>query len=91
MRIFGYMTGLVLGVLLMAGCSNTVDTAGIEIGNPELANNDSVPDSMQILAFKAGFSIDYSDLNPVEEKKNNCFASVHAIGKIGFEERASAY
>ena len=69
MRIFGYMTGLVLGVLLMAGCSNTVDTAGIEIGNPELANNDTIPDTMQSLAFKAGFSIDYSDLNPVEERE----------------------
>ena len=34
MRIFGYMAGLVLGVLLMAGCSNTDDVAGIEIGNP---------------------------------------------------------
>jgi hypothetical protein len=63
------MTGLVLGVLLMAGCSNTVDTAGIEIGNPELANNDTIPDTMQSLAFKAGFSIDYSDLNPVEERE----------------------
>lgn len=69
MRVFGYMTGLVLGVLLMAGCSNTVDTAGIEIGNPELANNDTIPDTMQSLAFKAGFSIDYSDLNPVEERE----------------------
>ena len=81
MRIFGYMTSLVLGVLLMAGCSNTVDTAGIEIGNPELANNDSVPDSMQILAFKAGFSIDYSDLNPVEERKTTALLRSTPLAK----------
>ena len=74
MRVFGYMTGLVLGVLLMAGCSNTVDTAGIEIGNPELANNDPARDSVQSLAFKAGFSIDYSDILPSDGRNASVLA-----------------
>ena len=67
MRIFGYMAGLVLGVLLMAGCSNTDDVAGIEIGNPGLANRNPASDSVQSLAFKAGFTIDYSDVLPAKE------------------------
>ena len=81
MRIFGYMAGLVLGVLLMAGCSNTVDTAGIEIGNPELANNDSTNTSAQPLAFKAGFSIDYSDVLPADEKNASILARSVPLAK----------
>ncbi len=81
MRIFGYMTGLVLGVLLMAGCSNTVDTAGIEIGNPELANNDPARDSVQSLAFKAGFTIDYSDVIPTESKRMFALARSNPLAR----------
>ena len=74
MRFLGYMTGLILGVLLFAGCSNNGDVAGIEIGNPEMANKNPIPDSLQTLAFKAGFSIDYSDVVPSEGKKASVLA-----------------
>ena len=81
MRIFGYMASLVLGVLLMAGCSNTGDSAGIEIGNPEVANNDSTSNSAQPLAFKAGFSIDYSDVLSSNDEKPSALARLSPLAK----------
>ena len=81
MRIFGYMAGLVLGVLLMAGCSNTDDVAGIEIGNPGLANRNPASDSVQSLAFKAGFTIDYSDVLPAKEEKASILTRSTSVAK----------
>ena len=81
MRFLGYMACLVLGVLLMAGCSNTADVAGIEIGNPGLANNDTSSNENQVLAFKAGFSIDYSDVLPAESKMTTALARSSSLAK----------
>ncbi|MBO7062510.1 MAG: carbohydrate binding domain-containing protein [Fibrobacter sp.] len=81
MRIFGYMAGLVLGVLLMAGCSNTDDVAGIEIGNPGLANRNPASDSVQSLAFKAGFTIDYSDVLPAKEENASILTRSTSVAK----------
>jgi Histone deacetylase complex, SIN3 component len=81
MRVFGYMVCLVLSILLMAGCSNTVDSAGIEIGNPELADNDSSSNENQTLAFQAGFSIDYSDVLPSEERAARALARSTPLAK----------
>ena len=66
MRFLSSVVGCVLIALVFAGCSGSDTSAGIEIGNPEIRN----------LAFKADFSIDYSETKttslaktvPVDEK-----------------------
>jgi hypothetical protein len=49
-----------LVALWFAGCSESDTTAGIEIGNPEIAQN---------IGLTADFSIDYSDAKPVSLAK----------------------
>ena len=56
MRSFISIIGCVLLALWYAGCSESDTTAGIEIGNPEIA---------QSLKLTADFSIDYSDAKPI--------------------------
>ena len=52
MRFLGLIIGCVCMALLGVGCSDSDTTAGIEIGNPEVAKG---------LGLTADFSIDYSD------------------------------
>ena len=53
MRSFISIIGCVLLALWYAGCSESDTTAGIEIGNPEIASRN--------VGFTANFSIDYSE------------------------------
>lgn len=56
MRSLSSIIGCMLVALWAVGCSESDTTAGIEIGNPEIAQN---------IGLTADFSIDYSDAKPV--------------------------
>lgn len=58
MRFSFSLICLVLCMVLLGGCSEQNSSAGIEIGNPGLA-------------FKAGFAVDYSEVEPVALKKSS--------------------
>lgn len=60
MRFLSSIIGCVLVALLFVGCSESDTTAGIEIGNPELAHN---------IGLTADFSIDYSDAKQISLAK----------------------
>ena len=60
MRSLISIIGCMLVALWCAGCSESDTTAGIEIGNPEIAQN---------LGLTAEFSVDYSDAKPVALSK----------------------
>ncbi|MBQ3779653.1 MAG: carbohydrate binding domain-containing protein [Fibrobacter sp.] len=60
MRSLCSIIGCVLVALWAVGCSESDSTAGIEIGNPEIAQN---------IGLTADFSIDYSDAKPVSLAK----------------------
>ena len=60
MRSLSSIIGCVLVALWFVGCSESDSTAGIEIGNPEIAQN---------IGLTADFSIDYSDAKPVSLAK----------------------
>lgn len=60
MRFLNSIIGCMLVALWLAGCSESDTTAGIEIGNPEIAEN---------LGLTADFSIDYSDTKPLSLTK----------------------
>ncbi len=60
MRSLISIIGCMLVALWFAGCSESDTTAGIEIGNPEIAQN---------LGLTAEFSVDYSDAKPVALSK----------------------
>ncbi|SMG30234.1 Carbohydrate binding domain-containing protein [Fibrobacter sp. UWB13] len=60
MRSLSSIIGCVLVALWAVGCSESDTTAGIEIGNPEIAQN---------IGLTADFSIDYSDAKPVSLAK----------------------
>ncbi len=60
MRSLSSIIGCVLVALWAVGCSESDSTAGIEIGNPEIAQN---------IGLTADFSIDYSDAKPVSLAK----------------------
>lgn len=60
MRFLGTIIGCML-VALYFGCSNSDSTAGIEIGNPEIAKG---------LGLTADFSIDYSDAKQIALAKS---------------------
>ena len=61
MRFLSSIIGCVLVVLWIVGCSDSDSTAGIEIGNPEVARN---------IGLTADFSIDYSEAKPIGLSKN---------------------
>ncbi len=54
------------GALFVLGCSESKDSAGIEIGNPSIADTDTVSVA---LALTADFSVDYADVEKVALKK----------------------
>lgn len=56
MRFLKFIASLVIGGAMFIGCSADNVTAGIEIGNPEIARSES-------LAFKADFSVDYVEVD----------------------------
>jgi len=56
--IAGYLACL-WGAMFVLGCSESKDSAGIEIGNPSLASSDTVAVA---LALTADFSVDYADV-----------------------------
>ena len=60
MRSLNSIIGCVLVALWFAGCSDSDTTAGIEIGNPEIAHN---------IGLTADFSIDYSDAKQISLAK----------------------
>ena len=60
MRFLSSIIGCVLVALLFVGCSESDTTAGIEIGNPEMAQN---------IGLTADFSIDYSDAKQISLAK----------------------
>ena len=60
MRSLSSIIGCMLVALWAVGCSESDTTAGIEIGNPEIAQN---------IGLTADFSIDYSDAKPVSLAK----------------------
>lgn len=60
MRSLSSIIGCVLVALWAVGCSESDSTAGIEIGNPEIAQN---------LGLTAEFSVDYSEAKPVSLAK----------------------
>lgn len=62
MRFLGLILGCVCMALLNVGCSDSDTTAGIEIGNPELASRS--------IGFTADFSVDYSDAKQVALTKS---------------------
>lgn len=57
MRFLGSLIACLLVVLLYVGCSDSDSTAGIEIGNPEIASRN--------IGLTADFSIDYSDAKQI--------------------------
>lgn len=57
MRNFKFFAALLV-VICFYGCTSEKSTAGIEIGNPAIESEAS-------LSFTAGFSIDYSDVEPI--------------------------
>ena len=57
MRFLGSLIACLLAVLLYVGCSDSDSTAGIEIGNPEVASRN--------IGLTADFSIDYSDAKQI--------------------------
>lgn len=61
MRFLSSIIGCVLVALWIVGCSDSDSTAGIEIGNPEVARN---------IGLTADFSIDYSEAKPIGLSKN---------------------
>ena len=61
MRFLSSIIGCVLVALWIVGCSDSDSTAGIEIGNPEVAHN---------IGLTADFSIDYSEAKPIGLSKN---------------------
>ncbi len=77
MRIFWSIAAVAyaaLAGLSLVACSSDKDTAGIEIGNPSIADKDTVtsptlPDELPALALTADFSVDYSDADPSALKK----------------------
>jgi len=60
-RFLGLIIGCVFMALLNVGCSESDTSAGIEIGNPEIAEN---------IRLAADFSIDYSDAKPISLAKS---------------------
>lgn len=60
MRSLNSIIGCLLVALWFAGCSESDTTAGIEIGNPEIAHN---------IGLTADFSIDYSDAKQISLAK----------------------
>lgn len=58
MRNLKFFAACLLGAICFYGCTSEKSTAGIEIGNPAV-------ESEVALSFTAGFSIDYSDVEPV--------------------------
>lgn len=74
MRFLKFITGCVFAGALFVGCSNGDTTAGIEIGNPEIANKES-------LALKADFSIDYVEVNYAPKPKSKALVRVSPFAK----------
>lgn len=62
MRSLISIIGFVLVALLAVGCSESDTSAGIEIGNPEIASRN--------VGFTANFSIDYSDTKKTSLSKS---------------------
>lgn len=71
---------LALTGLSLVACSDDKSTAGIEIGNPSIADKDTVAQDSPVvnppgpvveaaLPLTAGFSVDYSDIEPVQSTK----------------------
>ena len=62
MRSLISIIGFVLVALWAVGCSESDTSAGIEIGNPEIASRN--------VGFTANFSIDYSDTKKTSLSKS---------------------
>lgn len=73
---------LVLMALSFTACSDNASTAGIEIGNPNIADKDTVAQDTSVkppvdvppevaLPLTAGFSVDYSDVEPTSVLKKS--------------------
>lgn len=62
MRFLKSIVGCCVSALILVGCSDSKDTAGIEIGNPEIADTDTVSQEPVALALTADFSVDYDDV-----------------------------
>ena len=60
MRFLHSIIGCMLVALWVAGCSDSDNMAGIEIGNPEVHN----------IGLTADFSIDYSDAKQISLAKS---------------------
>lgn len=74
MRFLKFIAGLVIGGALFIGCSSDNTLAGIEIGNPEVAKNES-------LALKADFSIDYVEVDRSVKSNKKALARVAPFAK----------
>lgn len=74
MRFLKFIAGLVIGGALFIGCTSDDTLAGIEIGNPEVAENES-------LALKADFSIDYVEVDRAEKTSKKALARVAPYAK----------
>ena len=62
MRFLKSIVGCCLCAIVLIGCSDSKDAAGIEIGNPALANEDTIVKPPVALALTADFSVDYDDV-----------------------------
>ena len=62
MRFLKSIIGCCLCAIVLIGCSDSKDAAGIEIGNPALANEDTIVKPPVALALTADFSVDYDDV-----------------------------
>ncbi|WP_290745435.1 carbohydrate binding domain-containing protein [Fibrobacter sp. UBA4309] len=62
MRFLKSIIGCCLCAIVLVGCSDSKDAAGIEIGNPALANEDTIVKPPVALALTADFSVDYDDV-----------------------------
>jgi hypothetical protein len=60
MRFFKSIVCCCISAFALVGCSDSKATAGIEIGNPSLADADTV--AKVALALTADFSVDYDDV-----------------------------
>lgn len=74
MRFLKFIASLAISGAMFIGCTSDNTLAGIEIGNPEVAENES-------LALKADFSIDYVEVDRSLKSSKKALARVAPFAK----------
>ena len=84
MRFLKFIASLAISGAMFIGCTSDNTLAGIEIGNPEVAENES-------LALKADFSIDYVEVDRSLKSSKKALARVAPFAKEASKEFWTIY